>query len=66
MTDHHPSEWPGSEHDSGRKESLDTLAGFWRGGFEPLPIQRPANGSSVAGHWPNPRPVRRAAHWTAS
>jgi alkanesulfonate monooxygenase SsuD/methylene tetrahydromethanopterin reductase-like flavin-dependent oxidoreductase (luciferase family) len=42
---------------------LDALAGFWRGGFEPPPIQRPRIPVWVAARWPNRRPVRRAARW---
>jgi alkanesulfonate monooxygenase SsuD/methylene tetrahydromethanopterin reductase-like flavin-dependent oxidoreductase (luciferase family) len=42
---------------------LDTLATFWAGEFEPLPIQRPRIPVWVAGRWPNRPPVRRAARW---
>jgi alkanesulfonate monooxygenase SsuD/methylene tetrahydromethanopterin reductase-like flavin-dependent oxidoreductase (luciferase family) len=44
-------------------EGLDRLTEFWKGEFEPLPIQRPRIPVWVAGRWPKPRPVRRAARW---
>ncbi|GII79501.1 hypothetical protein Sru01_44830 [Sphaerisporangium rufum] len=44
-------------------ESLDRLDGFWRGGFHPLPVQRPRIPVWVAASWPHRRPVRRAARW---
>lgn len=44
-------------------EGLNRLTEFWRGEFEPLPIQRPRIPVWVAGRWPKRRPVRRAARW---
>ena len=41
----------------------DTLAGYWAGEFEPVPVQRPRPPVWVAGEWPNRRPVRRALRW---
>ena len=42
---------------------LEQLAGYWDGGFEPAPAQRPRIPIWVAGRWPNRRPLRRAARW---
>ena len=42
---------------------LEKLAGYWGGGFEPAPAQRPRIPIWVAGRWPNRRPLRRAARW---
>ena len=42
---------------------LEQLAGYWDGGFEPAPVQRPRIPIWVAGRWPNRRPLRRAARW---
>jgi alkanesulfonate monooxygenase SsuD/methylene tetrahydromethanopterin reductase-like flavin-dependent oxidoreductase (luciferase family) len=39
------------------------LKAFWKGEFEPLPIQRPRIPVWVAARWPNRRPLRRAAAW---
>jgi alkanesulfonate monooxygenase SsuD/methylene tetrahydromethanopterin reductase-like flavin-dependent oxidoreductase (luciferase family) len=44
-------------------ESLERLAGFWHGGFNPLPVQRPRIPVWVAATWPNRRPIRRAIRW---
>jgi alkanesulfonate monooxygenase SsuD/methylene tetrahydromethanopterin reductase-like flavin-dependent oxidoreductase (luciferase family) len=44
-------------------QGLDALAGYWAGGFEPLPAQRPRPPVWIAGEWPNQRPVRRALRW---
>ena len=44
-------------------QGLDALAGYWAGGFEPVPVQRPRPPVWVAGEWPNRRPVRRALRW---
>jgi alkanesulfonate monooxygenase SsuD/methylene tetrahydromethanopterin reductase-like flavin-dependent oxidoreductase (luciferase family) len=42
---------------------LERLDAFWRGEFEPRPVQRPRIPVWVAGRWPNRRPLRRAARW---
>ena len=42
---------------------LDTLAGYWDGGLEPPPVQRPRIPVWVAGVWPHRAPLRRAARW---
>jgi alkanesulfonate monooxygenase SsuD/methylene tetrahydromethanopterin reductase-like flavin-dependent oxidoreductase (luciferase family) len=44
-------------------EGLERLDGFWRGGFNPLPVQRPRIPVWVAANWPNRRPIRRAIRW---
>jgi alkanesulfonate monooxygenase SsuD/methylene tetrahydromethanopterin reductase-like flavin-dependent oxidoreductase (luciferase family) len=44
-------------------EGLDRLDGLWRGGFSPLPVQRPRIPVWVAAKWPNRRPIRRAIRW---
>lgn len=44
-------------------ESLERLDGFWRGEFNPLPVQRPRIPVWVAATWPNRRPIRRAIRW---
>jgi alkanesulfonate monooxygenase SsuD/methylene tetrahydromethanopterin reductase-like flavin-dependent oxidoreductase (luciferase family) len=44
-------------------DSLARLDGFWRGGFAPLPVQRPRIPVWVAGRWPHSRPIRRAVGW---
>jgi alkanesulfonate monooxygenase SsuD/methylene tetrahydromethanopterin reductase-like flavin-dependent oxidoreductase (luciferase family) len=44
-------------------ESLERLDGFWRGGFKPLPVQRPRIPVWVGANWPNRRPIRRATRW---
>lgn len=44
-------------------ESLERLDGFWRGEFNPLPVQRPRVPVWVAANWPNRRPIRRAIRW---
>jgi alkanesulfonate monooxygenase SsuD/methylene tetrahydromethanopterin reductase-like flavin-dependent oxidoreductase (luciferase family) len=44
-------------------QGLDTLAGYWAGEFEPVPVQRPRLPVWIAGKWPNRRPVRRALRW---
>jgi alkanesulfonate monooxygenase SsuD/methylene tetrahydromethanopterin reductase-like flavin-dependent oxidoreductase (luciferase family) len=42
---------------------LGRLADFWRGEFEPRPVQQPRIPVWVAGRWPKRRPVARAAAW---
>jgi alkanesulfonate monooxygenase SsuD/methylene tetrahydromethanopterin reductase-like flavin-dependent oxidoreductase (luciferase family) len=42
---------------------LERLDGYWRGGFNPLPVQRPRIPVWVAANWPNRRPIRRAIRW---
>jgi alkanesulfonate monooxygenase SsuD/methylene tetrahydromethanopterin reductase-like flavin-dependent oxidoreductase (luciferase family) len=42
---------------------LDRLVEFWRGEFEPRPLQQPRIPVWVAARWPNRRPLRRAARW---
>jgi alkanesulfonate monooxygenase SsuD/methylene tetrahydromethanopterin reductase-like flavin-dependent oxidoreductase (luciferase family) len=44
-------------------EGLEQLVGFWDGGFEPRPQQRPRIPVWLASRWPNRRPVRRALRW---
>jgi len=44
-------------------DSLERLDGFWRGGFHPLPMQRPRIPVWVATRWPNRRPIQRALRW---
>jgi alkanesulfonate monooxygenase SsuD/methylene tetrahydromethanopterin reductase-like flavin-dependent oxidoreductase (luciferase family) len=44
-------------------EGLERLDRFWRGGFNPLPVQRPRIPVWVAANWPNRRPTRRAIRW---
>ncbi len=44
-------------------DGLERLDGFWRGGFSPLPVQRPRIPVWVAAKWPNRRPIRRAIRW---
>ena len=44
-------------------EGLERLAAYWGGEFEPLPVQQPRIPVWVACHWPNRRPLRRAALW---
>jgi alkanesulfonate monooxygenase SsuD/methylene tetrahydromethanopterin reductase-like flavin-dependent oxidoreductase (luciferase family) len=44
-------------------EGLARLEGFWKGKFEPAPVQQPRIPIWVAGEWPHRRPVRRAAKW---
>lgn len=44
-------------------EGLERLDGFWRGEFNPLPVQQPRIPVWVAAKWPNRRPVRRAIRW---
>ena len=44
-------------------EGLDRLASYWGGEFEPRPVQRPRIPVWVGVHWPNRRPLRRAALW---
>jgi alkanesulfonate monooxygenase SsuD/methylene tetrahydromethanopterin reductase-like flavin-dependent oxidoreductase (luciferase family) len=59
-------------------EALDVLAGLWSGKpfsfngthykvhnatFLPRPVQQPRIPIWIAGHWPAPRPFRRAARW---
>jgi hypothetical protein len=43
--------------------SLDRLDGYWRGGFQPQPVQSPRIPVWVAGNWPNRKPIRRALRW---
>jgi alkanesulfonate monooxygenase SsuD/methylene tetrahydromethanopterin reductase-like flavin-dependent oxidoreductase (luciferase family) len=44
-------------------ESLERLDAFWRGEFNPPPVQRPRIPLWVAAKWPNRRPIRRAIRW---
>jgi alkanesulfonate monooxygenase SsuD/methylene tetrahydromethanopterin reductase-like flavin-dependent oxidoreductase (luciferase family) len=44
-------------------ESLERLDGFWRGEFNPPPVQRPRIPVWVAAKWPSRRPIRRAIRW---
>jgi alkanesulfonate monooxygenase SsuD/methylene tetrahydromethanopterin reductase-like flavin-dependent oxidoreductase (luciferase family) len=44
-------------------EGLERLDGYWRGGFNPPPVQRPRIPVWVAANWPNRRPIRRAIRW---
>jgi alkanesulfonate monooxygenase SsuD/methylene tetrahydromethanopterin reductase-like flavin-dependent oxidoreductase (luciferase family) len=44
-------------------DGLRRLAEFWAGEFEPRPVQEPRIPVWVAGRWPHPRPIRRAAAW---
>ena len=44
-------------------DGLERLDGYWRGGFQPLPVQSPRIPVWVAGNWPNRKPVRRALRW---
>jgi alkanesulfonate monooxygenase SsuD/methylene tetrahydromethanopterin reductase-like flavin-dependent oxidoreductase (luciferase family) len=43
--------------------NLDTLLGYWDGGFEPRPVQQPRIPIWVAARYPNRRPLRRAARY---
>ncbi len=44
-------------------EGLGRLEGYWRGGFDPAPLQAPRIPVWVASRWPHRRPLRRAARW---
>jgi alkanesulfonate monooxygenase SsuD/methylene tetrahydromethanopterin reductase-like flavin-dependent oxidoreductase (luciferase family) len=44
-------------------EGLERLLGYWDGGFEPRPAQRPRIPIWVAARWPKRRPLRRAARY---
>lgn len=44
-------------------EGLGRLDGYWRGGFDPAPLQVPRIPVWVASRWPHRRPLRRAARW---
>jgi alkanesulfonate monooxygenase SsuD/methylene tetrahydromethanopterin reductase-like flavin-dependent oxidoreductase (luciferase family) len=59
-------------------EGLEVLAGLWRGEpfdfagthfrvrgakFRPVPVQTPRIPVWIAGYWPHPAPLRRAASW---
>jgi alkanesulfonate monooxygenase SsuD/methylene tetrahydromethanopterin reductase-like flavin-dependent oxidoreductase (luciferase family) len=44
-------------------EGLERLLGYWDGGFEPPPVQRPRIPIWVAARWPKKRPLRRAARY---
>lgn len=44
-------------------QGLEALTGYWDGGFEPTPVQRPRVPVWVAGRWPKRRPLERAARW---
>jgi alkanesulfonate monooxygenase SsuD/methylene tetrahydromethanopterin reductase-like flavin-dependent oxidoreductase (luciferase family) len=44
-------------------EGLERLTAYWRGEFEPPPVQSPRIPVWVAARWPNRRPLRRAARW---
>jgi alkanesulfonate monooxygenase SsuD/methylene tetrahydromethanopterin reductase-like flavin-dependent oxidoreductase (luciferase family) len=42
---------------------IETLARYWSGEFEPVPLQQPRIPVWVAGRWPRKRPLERAARW---
>jgi alkanesulfonate monooxygenase SsuD/methylene tetrahydromethanopterin reductase-like flavin-dependent oxidoreductase (luciferase family) len=42
---------------------LARLVAYWRGEFEPPPVQQPRIPIWIAARYPNRRPVRRAARW---
>lgn len=44
-------------------DGLARLVELWVGEFEPRPVQTPRIPVWVAGRWPHPRPIRRAAAW---
>jgi alkanesulfonate monooxygenase SsuD/methylene tetrahydromethanopterin reductase-like flavin-dependent oxidoreductase (luciferase family) len=44
-------------------DGLERLLRYWDGEFEPGPVQRPRIPIWVASHWPNRRPLRRAARF---
>jgi alkanesulfonate monooxygenase SsuD/methylene tetrahydromethanopterin reductase-like flavin-dependent oxidoreductase (luciferase family) len=44
-------------------DGLAQLDAYWRGEFEPLPLQQPRIPVWVASVWPARRPMRRAARW---
>jgi alkanesulfonate monooxygenase SsuD/methylene tetrahydromethanopterin reductase-like flavin-dependent oxidoreductase (luciferase family) len=44
-------------------DGLQRLDGMWRGGLQPLPVQRPRIPVWVAATWPHRRPIRRAIRW---
>jgi alkanesulfonate monooxygenase SsuD/methylene tetrahydromethanopterin reductase-like flavin-dependent oxidoreductase (luciferase family) len=44
-------------------QGLDSLAAYWAGEFEPVPVQRPRPPVWIAGRWPNRRPAQRALRW---
>ncbi len=44
-------------------EGLERLDAYWRGEFEPLPVQRPRIPVWVASKGLAPKPMRRAARW---
>ena len=44
-------------------DGLERLDAYWRGEFEPRPVQTPRIPVWVASRWPNRRPLRRAARW---
>jgi alkanesulfonate monooxygenase SsuD/methylene tetrahydromethanopterin reductase-like flavin-dependent oxidoreductase (luciferase family) len=44
-------------------DGLARLVELWAGEFEPRPVQTPRIPVWVAGRWPHPRPIRRAAAW---
>jgi alkanesulfonate monooxygenase SsuD/methylene tetrahydromethanopterin reductase-like flavin-dependent oxidoreductase (luciferase family) len=44
-------------------EGLDRLLAYWRGEFEPGPVQRPRIPVWVAARWPHRRPLRRAVRF---
>ncbi len=44
-------------------EGLERLDAYWRGGFEPPPVQQPRIPVWVAARWPRRRPLKRAARW---
>jgi alkanesulfonate monooxygenase SsuD/methylene tetrahydromethanopterin reductase-like flavin-dependent oxidoreductase (luciferase family) len=43
--------------------SLERLAAYWGGEFEPRPVQQPRIPVWVASRWPNRRPLARAGRW---
>ena len=44
-------------------EGLERLDAYWRGEFEPRPVQQPRIPVWVAARWPHRRPLARAARW---
>jgi alkanesulfonate monooxygenase SsuD/methylene tetrahydromethanopterin reductase-like flavin-dependent oxidoreductase (luciferase family) len=44
-------------------EGLESLEEYWRGGFDPPPVQQPRIPVWIAGRWPNRRPLQRALRW---
>jgi alkanesulfonate monooxygenase SsuD/methylene tetrahydromethanopterin reductase-like flavin-dependent oxidoreductase (luciferase family) len=44
-------------------DGLTVLDRLWGGEFTPRPVRQPRIPVWIGGHWPNSRPVRRAARW---